>query len=70
MFGYDLSDGLDHLMGKPESVLNRPAVAVCAPIRVGRQEVADQVAVRTVNFDPVESGFDRPTGRFDKSIID
>jgi hypothetical protein len=66
----DFSDGLNHLMGKPESVLDRPAVAVSALIGVGRQEVADQIAVRTVNFDPAESGFDRPPGCFDKSLDD
>src|SRR5690606_20458197 len=51
---------------KPRAVLDRAAVFVRAQIRVRREELLDQIAVRTVNLDAVGTSLDRPLRRSPK----
>ena len=53
-FGHLRAHALDHLREEAHAVLERPAVLVRALVRVRREEVRDQVPVRTVELDKVE----------------
>ena len=58
----------DDVEQQPAAVLERPAVAVGAPVDGRREELADQIAVRTVQLDPVESGELSTAGRSDEVV--
>ena len=49
----------DHAAHQPHPVVERAAVFIAAMIGIGRQELADEIAVPRVDFDAVETGFPR-----------
>lgn len=47
-----------------ETLLQIPAPAVFASVGMRREELLQQISVRTVNLDAIETGLDRPARRF------
>jgi hypothetical protein len=54
-----VSDGFGHFAQQAYPVMDRPAVAVAPEIRAVPQELVDQITVRGVKLNAVESRFDR-----------
>ena len=65
-----VADRLEHLQGEPHPVLETPAIVVVAAVGEGGQELVQQVAVRRVQLDPVQSEPGRATRRGGKIVPD
>mmetsp|Transcript_2295 Transcript_2295/g.3483 ORF Transcript_2295/g.3483 Transcript_2295/m.3483 type:complete len:236 (+) Transcript_2295:763-1470(+) len=59
---YGVDDGLDYLQAEARAVLDGPAVRVRTLVGRTLEELVDQVAVGSVDFDAVEPGFNRVLG--------
>ncbi len=63
-----ITEGLQHLDRKPEPVGLAPSVAVVTPVRYGREELLEEVAVAEVDLEAVEAGFHDVAGRRDEAV--
>jgi hypothetical protein len=53
---HDFADRIEHFAEEAGAVFVAAAVFVVAPVRLVREELVEQVAVRRVDFDAVETG--------------
>ncbi|CUX68947.1 hypothetical protein AGR5A_pb0142 [Agrobacterium genomosp. 5 str. CFBP 6626] len=54
-YGPNLTDGVEDLVQQSHTVADTAAVRVTSPVAAVAQELIDQVSVRSVNLDPIES---------------
>ena len=64
------ANGVHHLQGETSAILKAAAVGVSALIGERRKKLMEQVAVRRVNFNDVEAGFERAAGGRGEGVDD